>query len=87
MPQRPYLKVMHEIWLKEPILFVEKSRSMLRSWWGVAKVLHAVMTRQPAPRSRVSLRDKDPNPGAPYFTGARIASSLSGIASTRSRCG
>jgi hypothetical protein len=43
MPERPYLKVMHEIWLKEAILFVEKSRSMLCSWWGVAGVLHAVM--------------------------------------------
>lgn len=45
---RPYLKVMHDIWLREPILYVEKSRSMVTSWWSAAEAFHMVMTRQPA---------------------------------------
>lgn len=45
---RPYLKVMHEVWLRERILYIEKSRSMVTSWWSVAETLHHIMTRQPA---------------------------------------
>ena len=45
---RPYLKLMHETWLRESILYVEKSRSMVTSWWGTAEAVHHVMTRQPA---------------------------------------
>jgi len=39
---------MHDIWLREPILYVEKSRSMVTSWWSAAEAFHMVMTRQPA---------------------------------------
>jgi hypothetical protein len=36
------------MWMKEPFLFVEKSRTMLISWWSAAETLHYVMTHQPA---------------------------------------
>ena len=39
---------MHETWLRERILYIEKSRSMVTSWWSVAETLHHIMTRQPA---------------------------------------
>jgi hypothetical protein len=45
---RPYLKVLHKIWIAEPITFIEKSRTMLCSWWAAAETLHYCMTRQPA---------------------------------------
>jgi hypothetical protein len=45
---RPYLKVLHKVWIKAPIMFVEKSRTMLASWWIAAETLHWVMSRQPA---------------------------------------
>jgi hypothetical protein len=45
---RPYLKVVHDIWMREPFLYVEKTRSMLMSWWSVAESMHDVMTHQPA---------------------------------------
>lgn len=45
---RQYLKVLHRVWIKEPIMFVEKSRTMLCSWWIAAEALHWVMTKQPA---------------------------------------
>jgi hypothetical protein len=45
---RPYLEVLHNVWIQEPIMFVEKSRTMLCSWWIAAETLHWVMTRQPA---------------------------------------
>jgi hypothetical protein len=58
MPRHSYLKVMHEIWLREPALCVEKSRSMMCSWWGVAEVLHYVMTHQPS-RAVLWAQDQD----------------------------
>jgi hypothetical protein len=58
MPQRPYLKAMHEIWLRERVFFIEKSRSMLCSWWGVAEVLHHIMTHQPS-RAVLWAQDQD----------------------------
>lgn len=45
---RPYLRAIHKIWIKEPFLFIEKSRTMLISWWAAAETLHYCMTRQPA---------------------------------------
>lgn len=47
-PRYPYFTVLHNIWLQEPILFIEKSRSMMASWWSAAETLHYVMTHQPA---------------------------------------
>lgn len=47
-PPRPYFKVLHKVWIKEPVMFVEKSRTMMCSWWSAAEALHWVMTRQPA---------------------------------------
>lgn len=45
---RPYFKTLHEVWLREPLLYIEKSRSMVTSWWAVAETMHQIMTRQPA---------------------------------------
>jgi hypothetical protein len=47
-PRYPYFTVLHNVWLKEPVLFIEKSRTMMVSWWSAAEALHYVMTRQPA---------------------------------------
>lgn len=47
-PQRPCFDVIHKVWLKEPFLFLEKSRTMMASWWAAAETLHYVMTHQPA---------------------------------------
>ena len=47
-PDREYFRVLHKLWLREPFLFIEKSRTMMASWWAAAETLHYVMTRQPA---------------------------------------
>jgi hypothetical protein len=47
-PRYPYFTVLHNVWLQEPIAFIEKSRTMMMSWWGAAESLHYVMTHQPA---------------------------------------
>jgi hypothetical protein len=47
-PDREYFKVLHDLAAREPILFVEKSRTMMASWWAVAEDLHYVMTHPPA---------------------------------------
>jgi hypothetical protein len=47
-PRTPYFGVLHRMWLAEPILFIEKSRTMLVSWWSAAETLHYCMTHQPA---------------------------------------
>jgi hypothetical protein len=47
-PRAPYFKVLHEDWQREAILYIEKSRSMITSWWAAAETLHFVMTHQPA---------------------------------------
>jgi hypothetical protein len=47
-PDYPYLDVIHKMWEKEPFLFIEKSRTMLISWWSAAETVHYVMTHQPA---------------------------------------
>lgn len=43
-PQRDYFWILHKRFLREPILFIEKSRSMITSWWAAAEALHYVMT-------------------------------------------
>jgi hypothetical protein len=40
--------MLHKIWLREPVLFIEKSRTMMCSWWSAAETLHYVMTHQPS---------------------------------------
>jgi hypothetical protein len=45
---RPYGKVMHEIWKREKILYIEKSRSMVTSWFAAAEAVHYIQTHQPA---------------------------------------
>jgi hypothetical protein len=47
-PVREYLRALHKVWLAEPFLFVEKSRTMLCSWWATAETLHWGMTHQPS---------------------------------------
>jgi hypothetical protein len=47
-PRRDYFFAMHKGFLRERILFIEKSRSMLTSWWAAAEALHYVMTHQPS---------------------------------------
>src|SRR6266436_1946411 len=47
-PTYPYFKVLHKLWIKEPFLFVEKSRTMMISWWSAAETLHYCMTHQPS---------------------------------------
>ena len=47
-PRRPYMEVVHKLWKREPILFIEKSRSMMISWVTTGLVTHQIMTHQPA---------------------------------------
>jgi hypothetical protein len=47
-PQREYFWRLHKCFLREHILFIEKSRSMITSWWAAAEALHYVMTHQPS---------------------------------------
>jgi hypothetical protein len=47
-PRRDYFFAMHKCFLRARILFVEKSRSMITSWWAAAEALHYVMTHQPS---------------------------------------
>src|SRR5882672_5859458 len=35
-PKREYLEALLKVWLAEPFLFLEKSRTMLCSWWAAA---------------------------------------------------
>lgn len=47
-PSWPSFDVLHDYFLREPALFVEKSRTMLCTWWATGECLHYVMTHQPA---------------------------------------
>ena len=65
LPDLPYFRVIHELWQREPVLYIEKSRSMITSWFCTAETLHFVMTHQPSmgifwaqdERRAVKLRD------------------------------
>lgn len=46
-PPYEYFDVLHWYWEHEPFLFIEKSRTMMVSWFAAAEALHMVMTRQP----------------------------------------
>lgn len=47
-PDWPYFDYLHKLFEEESTLFVEKSRTMMATWWGVAECFHYVMTHQPA---------------------------------------
>jgi hypothetical protein len=47
-PDREYFTALHKLDQREAILFIEKSRTMMVSWWATAEDLHYVMTHQPA---------------------------------------
>jgi hypothetical protein len=47
-PQYSYFTVLHNAWLIEPVIFIEKSRTMMVSWWSAAEAVHYIMTHQPA---------------------------------------
>jgi len=47
-PRREYFQRLHELAERESILFIEKSRTMMMSWWAVAEDMHYVMTHPPA---------------------------------------
>jgi len=47
-PDWPYFDFLHKLFMKEPRLFVEKSRTMMATWWGAGECFHYVMTHQPA---------------------------------------
>ncbi len=47
-PVKYYFEVMHYLWVREPVLYIEKSRSMITSWYAAAETSHYVMTHQPA---------------------------------------
>jgi hypothetical protein len=47
-PKREYIEALHKVWLAERFMFVEKSRTMMCSWWGTAETLHFGMTHQPS---------------------------------------
>ena len=47
-PDYPYFDKLYELWLTEPILFVEKSRTMMLTWFFSALCLHWAMTHQPS---------------------------------------
>jgi len=55
-PRRNYFWVLHKDFLCERVLFIEKSRLMITSWWAAAEALHYVMTHQP---SEAILRAQD----------------------------
>lgn len=47
-PNYEYFDVLHYDAEREPVLFLEKSRTMMASWWAVAEDMHYVMTHPPA---------------------------------------
>lgn len=47
-PRRPYFELLHELLEREPILFIEKSRTMMCSWWAAGETRHDTWIRQPS---------------------------------------
>lgn len=45
---KAYHDVLHKALLQESVLFVEKSRTMMTSWWGVGELTHFCQTNPPA---------------------------------------
>lgn len=47
-PDWKHFDVLHHLWVTESKLFVEKSRTVMATWWGAGEAFHYVMTHQPA---------------------------------------
>lgn len=47
-PDWQHFDVLHRLWMDESKLFVEKSRTVMATWFGAGECLHYVMTHQPA---------------------------------------
>jgi hypothetical protein len=47
-PDREYFQVLHNVYKREPVMFLEKSRTMLASWWAAGETVHYCMTHQPS---------------------------------------
>lgn len=47
-PDWPCFDVLHDYFSRESVICVEKSRTMLATWWGAGECMHYVMTHQPA---------------------------------------
>lgn len=43
-PDKPYFRPIVDVFQREPVLFIEKSRDMMVSWLGVGLFTHAAMT-------------------------------------------
>jgi hypothetical protein len=48
LPDDKYFDLLHKLFIEESTLFVEKSRTVMATWWGSGECLHYVMTHQPA---------------------------------------
>ncbi len=48
LPGFEYFDQLHGLWLTEDKLFIEKSRTMMATWWACGEVFHYVETRQPS---------------------------------------
>lgn len=48
LPNYEYFDRLYDLWLAEPILFLEKSRTMMQTWFFAGLCTHWVMTHQPA---------------------------------------
>lgn len=48
LPDYGYFEELHKLWESEEVLFMEKSRTMMATWWAVAECFHFVMTKYPA---------------------------------------
>lgn len=47
-PHYEYFDYLHYLFVNEPKLFMEKSRTVMATWWGCGECVHYVMTHQPA---------------------------------------
>lgn len=47
-PDRDYFEALHKVFINHPVMFIEKSRTMMASWWAAAESTHYVMTHQPS---------------------------------------
>lgn len=55
-PDREYFRVIYKLWLKEPVLFIEKSRTLMLTWLFSGLLLHQAMAR---PGTQVVTISKD----------------------------
>jgi len=57
-PDKPYFEALHQAWMNESVLFVEKSRTMMATWWAAGESLHMAMNR-PATKVLMMAQDED----------------------------